>query len=294
MTVACAKSIKVSGRVFDIEQLQIIRQVIDASPESCRAEIAREVCNVLDWRDMQGQLKAMSCRVALLRLHKEGLIKLPKPRNGNGNKQKLIHSIELPAPVPVTCKVNELDGLRLQRVESKADSALWNALIDQYHYLGYRALPGAQLRYLIQWNGGLLGAIGWAAAAWKVAPRDEWIGWDAKVREAGLQRILNNARFLILPWIQCHNLASKVLSMSERCVPQDFQARYAIQPVLLETFVEKARFRGTCYRAANWQHLGHTQGRGKCDRNHQAALPIKDLYVRPLTDDFRRHLEASS
>ena len=188
--------------------------------------------------------------------------------------------------------VNELDGLALQLVHTKADSALWNTLIDKHHYLGYQPLPGAQLRYLIRWQGGLLGAIGWGAAAWKVAPRDQWLGWSAEAREAGLSRVLNNARFLILPWIRCRNLASKVLSLSERRVADDFEARYAFRPVLLETFVEKERFRGTCYRAANWQHLGHTQGRGKCDRYRQANLPIKDLYVRPLVRDFRHHLGA--
>lgn len=292
MASASDKPIKVSGRVFANEQVEIIRKIISSCAEPTRAEIARQVCRGLDWRNNQGNLKAMSCRVALLRLHREGLIELPAPRNGNGNTQKLVHSIVLPAPVPVTCPVNELEGLCLKRVDSKADSALWNALIDQYHYLGYRALPGAQLRYLIQWDGGLLGAIGWGAAAWKVVARDEWIGWNAQAREAGLERIVNNARFLVLPWIQCRNLASKVLSMSERRVAQDFEARYAIKPVLLETFVEKARFRGTCYRAANWQHLGQTKGRGKCDRYHQAAIPVKDLYVRPLISDFRQPLEA--
>lgn len=289
------KPIKVSGRSFCNEQLDIIRDVICASPASLRTEIARRVCTVLNWRDVQGELKQMSCRVALLRLHREGLIELPPPRNGNGNGKPLSKQrAVLRAPVPISCPVNELEGLELQLVHTKADSALWNALIDKHHYLGYQPLPGAQLRYLIRWQGGLLGAIGWGAAAWKVAPRDRWLGWSTQAREAGLSRVLNNARFLILPWIQCRNLASKVLSLSERCVADDFQARYALRPVLLETFVEKERFRGTCYRAANWQHLGHTQGRGKCDRDRQAKLPIKDLYVRPLTHDFRVSLGAMS
>ena len=285
--------IKVSGRFFGNEQLNIIRDVISTSPTSLRTEIARRVCTALDWRDARGDLKAMSCRVALLRLHREGLIELPAPRNGNGNGKPLSKQrTELPAPVPMSNSVNELEALALQLVHTKADSALWNTLIDKHHYLGYQPLPGAQLRYLIRWQGGLLGAIGWGAAAWKVAPRDQWLGWSAEAREVGLSRVLNNARFLILPWIQCRNLASKVLSLSERRVADDFEARYAFRPVLLETFVEKERFRGTCYRAANWQHLGHTQGRGKCDRKRTARLPIKDLYVRPLCRDFRQILGA--
>lgn len=289
--MAAPAPIKVSGRLFDSEQVDIIRGVIGSSAASLRSEIARRVCTTLDWRDARGELKAMSCRVALLRLHREGLIELPAPRNGNGNGKPLSKQrVELPAPTPLSCPVNELEGLSLQLVDTKADSALWNTLIDQHHYLGYTPLPGAQLRYLIRWQGGLLGAIGWGAAAWKVASRDQWLGWNAQEREAGLSRVVNNARFLILPWIQCRNLASKVLALSERRVADDFDARYAVRPVLLETFVEKQRFRGTCYRAANWQHLGQTQGRGKCDRDHQAKLPIKDLYVRPLIRDFRHHL----
>lgn len=288
-----ALPIKVSGRLFGTEQLYVIRAVISESPTSLRTEIARRVCAALDWRDARGELKAMSCRVALLRLHREGFIELPAPRNGNGNGKPLsTRCAELPEPLPMSCPVNQLDGLSLQLVHTKADSTLWNTLIDQHHYLGYQPLPGAQLRYLIRWQGGLLGAIGWGAAAWKVAPRDRWLGWNAEVREAGLHRVLNNARYLILPWIRCRNLASKVLALSERCVVDDFEARYAVRPVLLETFVEKERFRGTCYRAANWQHLGHTQGRGKCDRDRQASLPIKDLYVRPLVRDFRLCLGA--
>ena len=285
------KPIVVSGRSFDCEQVFAIRKIIAESPDCLRTEISRRVCEVLNWRDARGELKAMSCRVALLRLHREGYIELPAPRNGNGNGKPLSRQrSHLPPPVPVSCPVNEIDGLSLHLVRTKAESALWNSLIEQHHYLGYQPLPGAQLRYLIRWQNGLLGAIGWGAAAWKVAPRDQWLGWSTEARKAGLPWVLNNARFLILPWVQCRNLASKVLSLSERCVADDFEDRYAIRPVLLETFVEKQRFRGTCYRAANWQHLGHTQGRGKCDRTRTARLPIKDLYVRPLTRDFRQAL----
>lgn len=288
-----SEPMKLGGRSWGCEQIDVIRTVIAESPNCLRAEISRRVCEALNWRDARGELKAMSCRVALLRLHRGGHIELPAPRNGNGNGKPLSRQRSpLPAPVPVSCPVNDLDGLSLHPVRTKADSALWNTLIDQHHYLGYQPLPGAQLRYLIRWQDGLLGAIGWGAAAWKVAPRDQWLGWSVQARAARLPWVLNNARFLILPWVQCHNLASKVLSLSERCVVDDFEARYAIRPVLLETFVEKQRFRGTCYRAANWQHLGHTQGRGKCDRERTASLPIKDIYVRALTRDFRQTLEA--
>jgi len=186
--------------------------------------------------------------------------------------------------------VGQLSGLRLEAVQDKRASRLWNGLIDRYHYLGYTPLPGAQLRYLIHCDHGVLGAIGFGAAAWKVAARDRWIGWEAPCRETHLGRVLNNARFLILPWVQVKNLASKVLALAAARIPEDFAARYGTRPVLLETYVEIPRFRGTCYRAANWRHLGETAGRGKCDRTHQAALPRKAVYVYPLAADFRRTL----
>jgi hypothetical protein len=186
--------------------------------------------------------------------------------------------------------VGQLSGLRLDAVREQRASRLWNGLIERYHYLGYSPLPGAQLRYLIACDQGVLGAIGFGAAAWKVAARDRWIGWDTPCREARLQRVLNNARFLILPWVRVKNLASKVLALAAARIPEDFAARYGERVVLLETFVEIPRYRGTCYRAANWQHLGETTGRGKCDRTHEAALARKAVYVYPLAAQFRRAL----
>jgi hypothetical protein len=149
----------------------------------------------------------------------------------------------------------------------------------------YAPLPGAQLRYLIHGDHGVLGAIGFGVAA-----RDRWIGWEAACREAHLGRVLNNARFLILPWVQVKNLASTVLALAAARLPGDFAARYGERVVLLETCVEIPRHRGTCYRAANWRYLGETTGRGKCDRTHQAALPRKAVYVYPLAADFRAAL----
>jgi hypothetical protein len=189
--------------------------------------------------------------------------------------------------------VQALAGLRLEAIATAADSRLWNALIAHWHYLGYVPLSGAQLRYLIRWDGGVLGALGFGAAAWKVAARDRWIGWDAATRERQLGGVLNNARFLILPWVQVKNLASKVLAMAAARVVVDFPARYGASVVLLETFVEQPRFRGTCYRAANWQYLGETAGRGKLDRFGRAALPCKGVFAYPLRRDFRAALGVS-
>jgi hypothetical protein len=282
---------KLCGRPFDGAELERIRREIVAANPPLRAEIARRVCRALDWSDALGRPKLMSARVGLLRLHRAGLIELPAPTGRNGNGRPLKRGpARWPEEAPLAGSVGGLSSLRLSPVTDKPASRLWNGLIDRYHYLGYRPLPGAQLRYLVESDQGLLGALGFGAAAWKVAARDRWIGWEAPCREAHPGRVLNNARFLILPWVQVKNLASKVLALAAKRIPDDFAARYGERPVLLETFVEQPRFRGTCYRAANWRHLGETAGRGKLDRHHRAALPRKAVYVYPLTPNFRAAL----
>ncbi len=283
---------RLCGEPFSPEKLAKIKREIRVSGLAHRAEIARRVCEVLDWKDALGRAKAMSGRVALLRLHRAGHIELPAPRNGNGNTKPLSRQRQLPAKEPISGSIEALAGLFLERVETRTQSALWNGMIDRYHYLGYRRLVGAQLRYLIRHDGGLLGALGWGASAWTVKPRDQWIGWDAAARERNLAKVLNNTRFLVLPWVRIKNLASKVLAMSARQVAQDYERDYGQRLALLETFVESGRFRGTCYRAANWEYVGRTRGRGKCDRHNRWALPIKDIYVYPLRPDFRHALGA--
>jgi hypothetical protein len=279
------------GRPFDAADLERIRGEIVTADPPLRAEIARRVCRALDWTDALGRPKLMSARVGLLRLHRAGLIELPAPSRGNGNARGLVRGPDRwPEALPIEGTAGQLSGVRLEAVIESSASRLWNGLIARYHYLGYTPLPGAQLRYLIHCDGAVLGAIGFGAAAWKVAVRDRWIGWDARCREAHLGRVLNNARFLLLPWVQVKNLASKVLALAAARLPEDFAARYGERVVLLETFVQRPRFAGTCYRAANWQYLGETAGRGKCDRTHQAALPRKGVYVYPLAADFRAAL----
>jgi len=282
---------KLCGRPLSAADMETIRREVHLADPPIRSEIARRVCRALEWTNTLGQPKLMSCRVGLLRLHRSGLIELPAPTGSNGNGRPLRHEPkQWPEAVPLDGSAGRLCGLRLSPVTDKQTSRLWNGLIDRYHYLGYTPLPGAQIRYLIEYDQGLLGALGFGAAAWKVAARDRWIGWEAAVREAHLGRVLNNARFLLLPWVRVRNLASKVLALSARQVADDFAVRYGERPVLLETFVEIPRFRGSCYRAANWRYLGETTGRGKGDRTHRAVLPRKAVYVHPLRADFRRVL----
>jgi len=179
--------------------------------------------------------------------------------------------------------------LQLELVE-KADSALWNEYIDRYHYLGYTPLPGAQLRYFVKSEDQVLALLGFGAAAWKTAPRDAYVGWDASTRKKNLHLVVNNARFLILPWVRSKNLGSKILSLISKRIRADWQERYHYEPVLLETFVEKERFQGTCYKAANWVYVGDTKGRGKPDVHHECNLPVKSVWLYPLRKDFRRRL----
>lgn len=279
------------GRPFDRQTLEIVRQEIRRSPAPNRAEVARRVCGRLGWNSPNGAPQLMSMRVALLRLHRRGLIELPAPGNGNGNaRRREPAAVELGPPVPVECPVDQIAGLRLVEVGDRETSALYNALMHAHHYLGHTPMAGAQIRYLIGSHRGLLGAIGFGASAWKIAARDQWIGWSPRQREARLHLVVNNSRFLILPWVRCANLASKVLAMSARSLAADFPRRYGYAPLLMESFVETARFSGHCYRAANWIQVGQTCGRGKMHVRKTPGVPVKDVWLRPLRKDARREL----
>jgi len=283
--------IRYCGRVFTSEELEQIHRLIASDPRLNRAQLSRRVCDELGWLRPDGRRKDMSCRVAMLRMQRDGLITLPPPqkRNGNGRNRPRL-TVASDPKTPLSLSAGALGQLLLRPVDGPEDSALWNELIERYHYLKYKPLPGAQIRYLVLGRGHLLAALGFGAAAWKVAPRDEFIGWTADQRRANLHWIVNNARFLILPWVTVRNLASRILAAAAKRLPGDWEERYGYQPCLLETFVERARFRGTCYRAANWIHVGQTQGRGKLDRHHRGLSTVKDIYLYPLHRHFRREL----
>jgi hypothetical protein len=279
------------GRIFTADEIDLLRRLIASSPTKTRAQLSRDVCDLLGWRRPDGRRKDMSCRVAMLRMERDGLLQLPPPRKGNGNGHRRPRLTSASDPQePLTAPVGRLGELVFRCVETPKDSSLWNELIERHHYLGYQPLPGAQIRYLIASGDNLLAAVGFGASAWKVAPRDRFIGWTPEQRQDHLHRVVNNARFLILPWIHSPNLASHLLARVARRLPRDWERRYGYSPVLLETFVEHERFRGTCYRAANWIHVGQTQGRGKLDRHKRFAVPVKDIFLLPLCRDFRQRL----
>jgi hypothetical protein len=277
------------GRDFHADEIARIRRLIAEDPGRTRAELSRLTCRVLDWYKTDGGLKDMSARVAMLRMQADGLITLPPPRRAPPDPTVSITSRTDPGP-ELRRPARALAPLRVQRVRTKPDSRLWNEYIQRYHYLGHKPLPGAQLRYIISSQAQPIALLGFGAAAWQTAPRERYIGWSHDQRKRNLPLIVNNARFLILPWIQSKNLASMLLARVAKVLPEHWQESYGYCPVLLESFVEKPRFQGTCYKAANWTYLGQTKGRGKLGPAGKQSVPIKDLWVYPLDRRFREVL----
>jgi hypothetical protein len=277
------------GRDFHADDIALIRQLIAADPARTRAELSRLTCRALHWHKPDGGLKDMSARVAMLRMHADGLIVLPPPRGTRPDPRVRIGTLSDPGE-PITQPARALMPLALRRVCTKAESRIWNEYIQRYHYLGHKPLPGAQLRYTVYSAEQPIALFGFGAAAWTSAPRDRFIGWSHEQRPRNLHLVVNNARFLILPWIQANNLASMLLARAAKTLPHHWQEVYGYRPVLLETFVETPRFRGTCYKAANWLCLGQTKGRGKLGPAGKQSVPIKDLWVYPLDRRFRETL----
>jgi hypothetical protein len=281
-------SARFCGRDFSPTELARIRCLI-AQGNTWRSQLARQVCQEFGWRNGQGRLKEMSCKVALLRMERAGLLVLPAPRGRNGNGQKPVPAQRLLAlePAPLTLPAHHLYALRLQLVRSPRERLLYRQMMVEHHYLGYYPMPGAQLRYLLYHDAQLLGGLGFGASAWSLADRDRFIGWSSPQRQRNLHLVLNNHRFLLLPWVRSPNLASRVLGLVCRRLRTDWLERYGYRPVLLETFVQWPRFSGTAYRAANWVCVGITKGRGKLEKRHQTLLPQKAIFLYPLRPDFK-------
>lgn len=285
---------RLMGRPFGSEALASVRQLASECLPCARSEIARRLCERLGWVNRSGKPALLNARVALVRLHQTGLLDLPAPRNRNGNGSGSASEVSAALDSGLwEGSVEQVEPIVLEAVRDKEQSKLWNGIIVEHHYLGQAKLAGAQIRCLIYARERVIGALGFGAAAWQVAARDRFIGWSTEQREANLHWVLNNARFLILPWIRIKNLASKILSQSVQRLPGDFRTRYGWAPVLLETFVESQRFAAFCYKAANWIYLGQTQGRGKKGSHHslgKTQLPPKQGWVYPLEPHFRARL----
>ncbi|MEP6879636.1 MAG: IS4 family transposase [Nitrosospira sp.] len=281
----------VAGREFSEGIIERIRERVRGDSTVTRTGLSREVCAWLDWRGADGRLKEMNCRVALLKLARREIVELPPPRSISFARRPRPDGLEQSWPA-VEMTLAELGPVWLVPVEGQQAelSKQWRAMLQAHHPLGAGPLCGAQLRYLVVSGAGMLGALSFSAAAWRLAARDKWIGWDEATRQAELIKVVANSRFLILPMVKVANLASRVLSLAASRIAGDWQGRYGVTPVLLETFVDSTRYRGTCYRAANWIPLGQTRGRGRQDRTRTAAGTIKDIWVYPLQPDWRAGL----
>jgi hypothetical protein len=284
-------SYRLRGRHIGPDELHEIRTVISEHWSSGRTAISKLLCKRWDWRQPNGQLKDRACRVLLLRLEEKGAIELPPRQKESFRAPRRTDRRDFAVDTSaLEGSLRSFGSLTIEMVRRTPDEALWDSLVDTHHYLGRPWIVGAYLKYLAYLDGRLVAALGWGSAAWKVGCRDALIGWDVRTRQANLHQVVNNVRFLILPWVRVKHLASKVLAANLKVLAADWQRFYAHPIVLAETFVDAERFQGTCYKAANWVRIGETKGRGKYDRHNESAQPVKGVYLYPLTKAYRRRL----
>lgn len=279
------------SRELNANDIAFIKATIAQHYARGRSHISRVLCKAWGWIQPNGKLKEYAARDLLLRLEEKGFIELPPRIKQNNNlKPKSFDQIPLFIKQELSGSVSNYPKPILRLVSTSQDRYLWNYLVYYYHYLGLPRLVGAHLRHLVFINAQVVACLGWASAAWRVKDRDIFIGWDELTKRKYLYLIANNARFLILPWIQVKELASKALSLSLRRLSNDWQKSYGHPIYLAETFVDPARFKGTCYRAANWKHVGRTMGNAKRGNTYYYHGQPKDIYLYPLHHHFKRLL----
>jgi len=286
--------IKSNGRIISTSDIELINSLIEQNKSWNRTRLSKELCKIWDWRMPNGQLKDMACRSLLLKLHRLELIRLPEPahdgrnhlRNKTSKEPNISYSLS-----PIKTKLKEILPLSLKVVNDKNDALLFKTLLNNHHYLGYKGTVGEHIKYLVFDNQQRpIAALLFGSAAWRLAPRDHFIGWEDHIRQKNLCYLTNNMRFLILPWVNVPNLASHILSKVAHRITTDWLEKYNHPIVMLETFVEINRFKGTCYKAANWIYIGKTKGRSRNDRYSKLHVPIKDIYVLPLATNYRKVL----
>lgn len=287
-------TLTIQGRQVGAGDLAVIRELIASHPDWHRTRLSQELCRLWGWANEQGRLKDMAARALLRKLDSSGLIELPAPirsaNNGYRNRGAVLGRLDLEGS-PIEGRLSGLQPVRIQCVESSEEARLFRGLLQRHHYLGYTGPVGENLQYLIyDCRGRLLGCMLYGAAAWRVADRDRFIGWDDATRKQGLSRIANNMRFLILPWVRVPHLASHLLAASRRRLSTDWQEKYGHPILLLETFVEQRRFAGTCYQADNWIRVGQTTGRSRNHNRCDPRVPVKSVWLYPLHRGFRSAL----
>lgn len=284
--------IRYRGRVVTGEDVAFIRQFMAENSEDSRWSLSRKLCQAWDWRQPNGALRDMVCRGLMLQLDRAGQIELPPVRVRIVNpflNRKKPPRIEIDQ-APLEGTVSDLAPLEFRQVRRTDSEALFNSLIEQYHYLGYCQPVGEQLKYIVFAKDRPLACLAWSSAPRHLGDRDRFIGWTKAFREKNLSHIACNTRFLILPWVQVSCLASHILGKMVKVLPVDWERIYHHPLHYLETFVDQERFQGTCYRAANWRCIGQTTGRGKNDQTKRPNRSIKGIWGYPLSKDFRRQL----
>ena len=279
--------------VIGKKQIKYIREVIGNNPTWHRTKISHELCSYWGWCSSNGRHKDISCRDLLRELGKKGKITLPLAlrKSGSSNQIRLLEHIR----TPMQCSLGSILPLRVKVVVSPEDSGVFKSLLAQYHYLGFNRTVGENIKYLIYSSTGTeLSCVLFGSSAFSCAPRDNFIGWDSQSRRSNLIYTTNNTRFLILPWVRIEHLASHVLGLICKRIVSDWNFKYGHSVYLLETFVQKDRFAGTCYKAANFSCVGETTGRSRNDRYNKLKVPIKDIYLYPLTKNFREVLQNAS
>ncbi len=276
-----------------IGDIRDIRQLLAENPSWHRTKISRELCKLWNWRNPKGQLKDMACRTLLLKLERAGHLVLPaRRREAANNSRGKVPAFVKHITDTISCDFKSIAKVKIVTVQPKSENhSLFTCFLSQYHYLGHRTTVGENMQYLISdCSNRPLSCVLFGSAAWKTTSRDTFIGWDYKVREKNVNLITNNTRFLILPWIKVPHLASHILGKIAQRINEDWISKYGHPVYLLETFVDRSRFKGTCYRAANWICTGQTTGRTRNDRHRTIQTPIKDVYVYPLHKNFRQKL----
>jgi len=285
------------GRTFGPREISEIKDIVESFPGLSRTELAGTVCELLDWHRANGTYKQRECREFLELLEASGLFRLPARRPGRprGSRTKVPETGYGELQPPITGVVRDVSPVSLALVGSQEERLLWRELVGRYHYLGHTVPFGAHIRYLVRiaQPEAVVGCLQFSSPAWRIRPRDQWIDWDDGTRRRNLQKVVSNSRFLILPWVRIRNLASTVLALAARRVASDWEQRYRIRPVLLETLVDPERYLGTSYKAANWLNVGMTTGRGRMDKAHRLhGKAPKAIFLYPLRKDARRQLRS--
>jgi len=289
-----SETLTIQGRPLSPQGLEELRQWVGANPHWSRWRLSRELATRWQWRNAAGQLKDMAARTLLVKLEQRGLIELPTRRQVPTNRMRcgVQPAITQPAE-PIVCTLADLQPLSVEEVSRQPAERAWiRGALAQFHYLGFGGAVGQNVQYLVRdARHRPVACAVFGAAAWKCQDRDRFIGWSAHQRQSNLGLIANNSRFLILPWVKAPHLGSWILGRVAGRIARDWRAKYGHPIVLLETFVERERFRGTVYRAANWQSVGVTTGRTRQDRHTCIQVPVKDIYVHPLCRSFREVLQ---